>query len=161
MPWVLLRHLTPDYIGPQLPEVGPSAPQSTPPVQQAPTVVSYDKDLFSGTESEMTEEEQLDFATPISTRSETPPPANVNDLTRCVKIMREISAQDVAILDEVTGVRETAAKLRKRARDVRELVKAENGRRERMEAYFRYWQEIEPTWDREWFCGENDVADHQ
>lgn len=102
----------------------------------------------------MTEEEQLDFATPVSSRSETPPPANVNDLNRCVTIMQEISAQDVALLNKATDVRETAAKLRKRARDVRDLVKAESGRRERMEAYFRYWHETEPRWDRQWLYGE-------
>lgn len=124
-------------------------------------MLSYDKDLFSGTESEMTEEEQLDFATPVSSRSGTPPPANFKDLDRCVTIMQEISAKDVALLNEVTDVRETAAKLRKRARDVRDLVKAESGRRERMEAYFRYWQEIEPTWHRKWLYGERMVPDYK
>lgn len=109
----------------------------------------------------MTEEEQLDFATPVSSRSGTPPAANVKDLDRCVKIMQEISAKDVALLNEVTDVRETAAKLRKRARDVRGLVKAEGGRRERMEAYFRYWQEIEPTWHRKWVYGEKMVPDYK
>lgn len=107
----------------------------------------------------MTEEEQLDFATPVSSRCETPPPANVNDLKRCVTIMQEISSQDVALLQEVLVVRETAAKLRKKARDVRDLVKAESGRRERMEAYFRYWQETEPRWDRQWLYGEETVRD--
>ncbi|KAF8420940.1 hypothetical protein L210DRAFT_3551621, partial [Boletus edulis BED1] len=74
--------------------------------------------------------------------------------------MQQISAQDVALLDNVTGIREAAVKLRKRARDVRDLVKAESGRRERMEAYFRYWQEIEPTWDRKWLYGEKMTSDH-
>lgn len=125
-------------------------------------MLSYDQGIFNGTESEMTEEEQLDFATPVSSRSGTPPPATVKDLERCVTIMREISAKDVALLDEATDVQETAAKLRKRARDVRDLVKAENGRRERMEAYFRYWQEIEPaTWNREWLYGDNMVPDYK
>ena len=109
----------------------------------------------------MTEEEQLDFATPISSRSGTPPAANVIDLDRCVTIMGEISTQDVTLLKEVTEVRENAAKLRKRARDVRDLVKAERGRRERMETYFRYWQEIEPRWDRKWLYGENMVPDYK
>lgn len=109
----------------------------------------------------MTEEEQLDFATPISSRSGTPPAANVIDLARCVTIMQQISAQDVTLLKEVTGVREMAAKLRRRARDVRDLVKAERGRRERMEAYFRYWQEIGPTWDRKWLYGEKTVPDEK
>lgn len=121
---------------------------------EAPTVLSYDEELFSRTESEMTEEEQLDFATPVSSRSETPPPANVNDLNRCVTIMQEISAKDIALLNDATGVRETAARLRKRARDIRDLVKAESGRRERMETYFRYWQETEPRWDRQWLYGD-------
>lgn len=109
----------------------------------------------------MTEEEQLDFATPVSSRSGTPPLANVKDLDRCVTIMQEISAKDVALLTEVTEVRETAAKLRKKARDVRDLVKAESGRRERMEAYFRYWQEIEPMWHRKWLYGEKMVPDYK
>ncbi|KAG6381937.1 hypothetical protein JVT61DRAFT_561 [Boletus reticuloceps] len=146
---------------PPPPDAGSLAPRSMSPARKAPVVASYDKDLFSGTESEMTEEEQLDFATPVSSRSETPPPANVNDLKRCVTIMQQISAQDVALLDNVTGIRETAVKLRKRARDVRDLVKAESGRRERMEAYFRYWQEIEPTWDRKWLYGEKMTSDHK
>ncbi|KAN0075223.1 hypothetical protein V8E55_011246 [Tylopilus felleus] len=102
----------------------------------------------------MTEEEQLDFDTPASSRSETPPPANVNDLNRCVMIMQQIAAQDVALLKELMAMREVAAKFRERARDVRDLVKAENGRRERMVAYFRYWQEIGPNWDRQWLYGE-------
>lgn len=107
----------------------------------------------------MTEEEQLDCATPVSSRLGTPPAANVVNLEHCVTIMRQISAQDATLLKEVTDVRETAAKLRKRARDIRDLGKAEKGRRERMEAYFRYWQEIEPRWDREWLYGEDMVPD--
>ncbi|KAH0829170.1 hypothetical protein J3R83DRAFT_2681 [Lanmaoa asiatica] len=146
---------------PRPPEAGPSAPRSIPPAHKVPSGLSYDETLFSGTESEMTEEEQLDFATPISSRSGTPPLANVKELNRCVTIMQEISAKDVVLLNEVTEVRETAAKLRKRARNVRDLVKAERGRRERMEAYFRYWQETEPTWHRKWLYGEKMVPDYK
>ena len=70
--------------------------------------------------------------------------------------MQQIATKDAALLNEVADMRETAAKLRRRASDVRELVKAERGRRERMEAYFRYWQEMDPKWDRAWISSQKE-----
>ncbi|KAF9228417.1 hypothetical protein BS17DRAFT_773679 [Gyrodon lividus] len=143
----------------------PSAPPSTPrpaaAIHPGPRVVdaTFDEGLFSGTESEMTEVTQHGFNTPVSSRSSSPFPTYVYDLKRCVTIMQEISAKDQALLNKVAAMRETAAKLRKRARDVREIVKAERTRRERMEAYFRYWQQIDPAWHRKWLYGEKTVPE--
>ncbi|KIJ15512.1 hypothetical protein PAXINDRAFT_11630 [Paxillus involutus ATCC 200175] len=120
----------------------------------------FDEGLFSGTESEMTEVTQNGYNTPVSSRSSTPFPAYVYDLERCVTIMQEISAKDQALLDQVAALRETAAKLRKRAGDVRDIVKAQGSRRERMETYFRYWQQMDPDWHRQWLYGEKMVPEY-
>ncbi|KIK96691.1 hypothetical protein PAXRUDRAFT_137908 [Paxillus rubicundulus Ve08.2h10] len=105
----------------------------------------------------MTEVTQDGYNTPVSSRSSTPFPAYVYDLKRCVTITQEISAKDKGLLNQVAALRETAAKLRKRAGDVRDIVKAQRARRERMETYFRYWQQMDPDWHRKWLYGEKMV----
>ncbi|KAF8839089.1 hypothetical protein BDN67DRAFT_798078 [Paxillus ammoniavirescens] len=120
----------------------------------------FDEGLFSGTESEMTEVSQNGYNTPISSRSSTPFPSYVYDLERSVTIMQEISAKDQALLSQVATLRETAAKLRKRAGDVRDIVKAQRTRRERMDTYFRYWQQMDPDWHRQWLYGEKMMPEY-
>jgi hypothetical protein len=44
--------------------------------------------------------------------------------------------------------------LREQAANVRDVVRAEQGRRERFEAYFKHWREISPTWPKEWIHDE-------
>ncbi|KIJ65919.1 hypothetical protein HYDPIDRAFT_27134 [Hydnomerulius pinastri MD-312] len=134
------------------------AAQPPPPVaeeeqERQPVPNEYDEALYSGTESDMTEVTQPGYDTPVSSRASTPQPAYVYDLERSVKIMQEISAKDQALLVQIAAMREAAAKLRQRARDIREMAKAERGRRERMEAFFMYWQNIEYPWDKKWLWG--------
>ncbi|KAI6007714.1 hypothetical protein F5J12DRAFT_830254 [Pisolithus orientalis] len=113
-----------------------------------------DSDLFSDTDSEMTNITQPSYATPRSSRACTPLPSGVDQVERAVEIMQHISNNDQIMMVEITRLRETAAKLRKQTQDIRDLVRCERGRRERIEAYFTYWNKIEETWPRKWLYGE-------
>jgi hypothetical protein len=155
-------HLTHHIFTSAQPPRPPSPPRPASVAREEDRAVDlvFDEGLFSGTESEMTEVTQNGYNTPVSSRSSTPFPAYVYDLERCVTIMQEISAKDQALLDQVAALRETAAKLRKRAGDVRDIVKAQGSRRERMETYFRYWQQMDPDWHRQWLYGEKMVPEY-
>ncbi|KAG1716487.1 hypothetical protein ID866_691 [Astraeus odoratus] len=109
---------------------------------------------FSDTDSEMTEVTQPSYATPKSSRANTPLPSEVYHVDRAVKIMQTISKEDQEILAEITKLRETAASLRKRTQDIRDVVCSERARRERMEVYFTYWTNVDGTWPRDWLYGE-------
>lgn len=113
-----------------------------------------DPDLFSDTDSEMTDITQPSYATPRSSRACTPLPSEIYEVQRAVEIMQHISRNDQTMIAEIARLRETAAKLRKQTQDIRDVVACERGRRERMEAYFTYWNKIEGTWPRKWLYGE-------
>jgi hypothetical protein len=77
-------------------------------------------------------------------------------LNRAVEIMKQITSDDQQILAQVAVLRKRAKMLREQAKDVRDVVRAERGRRERLEAYFTYWREISPTWPKEWIYDEGE-----
>ncbi|KAH7883205.1 hypothetical protein F5I97DRAFT_1903058 [Phlebopus sp. FC_14] len=113
-----------------------------------------DDNLYSASDSGGSHVTQPDYATPVSSRSGTPLPSSISQLERSVRIMQEISEQDQAMIAQIAQLREKAAQLRKQTQDIRDVVRAEQGRRERMEAFFTYWTEIEEGWHRKWLWGE-------
>lgn len=130
-------------------------PQLPPTIAQpdSPRTVIYDPNLFSESGTDRTDSPQPSFATPKSSRATTPLPSEIYHLERSVLIMREISKQDQEILAMTTQLRETAAKFRKQVQDTRDVIRAEKARRERMEAYFTYWSNIEGSWPPDWLYG--------
>ncbi|KAI6009845.1 hypothetical protein EDC04DRAFT_2906390 [Pisolithus marmoratus] len=140
---------------PQQQTVDPSSqPLATTVEAVSPTDPVLDPDLFSDTDSEMTDITQPSYATPRSSRACTPLPSEVHQVQRAVDIMQHISRNDQTMIAEIARLRETAAQLRKQTQDIRDVVHCEQGRRERMEAYFTYWNKIEGTWPRKWLYGE-------
>ncbi|KIM63963.1 hypothetical protein SCLCIDRAFT_116396 [Scleroderma citrinum Foug A] len=133
------------------------ASQPSPPIAGAESLKDpvFDPDLYSDTDSEMTDVTQPSYGTPKSSRANTPQPSDVYDAKRTVDIMQAISEKDLEMLAEIAKLRETAAKLRKQTQDIRDMACSERARRERMEAYFTYWQNIEGTWPRKWLYGES------
>lgn len=129
------------------------ATQSSPSISAAESL----KELFSDTDSEMTDVTQPDYATPKSSRANTPQPSDTYNTKRTVHIMQAISQKDQEMLTEIAKLRETAAKLKKQTQDIRDVVCSERARRERMETYFTYWQNGEGTWPRKWLYGESMV----
>ncbi|KAL4071309.1 hypothetical protein V8B97DRAFT_1917537 [Scleroderma yunnanense] len=135
------------------------------PSQQSPSITAaespndlvFDSDLFSDTDSEITDVTQPSYATPKSSRANTPEPSDVYNTERTVHIMQAISKKDEEMLAEIAKLRETTAKLRKRTQDIRDMACSERARRERMEIYFTYWTNIEGTWPRKWLYGESMV----
>ncbi|KAG1903273.1 uncharacterized protein F5891DRAFT_94017 [Suillus fuscotomentosus] len=95
---------------------------------------------------------------PVSPRTGMPPPEEPRMLSRAVKIMRQITADDQRVLAQATALRRRAAGLKEQAKNVRDVIRAERGRRERLEAYFTYWREIAPRWPKDWIYekGEED-----
>jgi hypothetical protein len=77
-------------------------------------------------------------------------------LNRAVGIMNQITSDDQRILVQIAALRERAKMLREQAKNVRDVVRVEQGRRKRLEAYFTYWREISPTWPREWIYDEGE-----
>jgi hypothetical protein len=77
-------------------------------------------------------------------------------LDRAVSIMKQITTDDQRILAHATALRQRAADLREQAKNVRDVVRAERGRRERLEAYFTYWREIVPNWPKDWIYEEGE-----
>lgn len=89
------------------------------------------------------------YNSPVSSRAGTPPLAEPKMLQRAVKIMNQITADDQRILAQIAALRERAAMLKEQAQKVRDVVRAEEGRRVRLETYFTYWREIAPEWPKE------------
>ncbi|KAG2117971.1 uncharacterized protein F5147DRAFT_757636 [Suillus discolor] len=87
---------------------------------------------------------------PRSSRSENPPLETPQMLNRTVSIMNQVTSKDQRILAQAAALRNRAKMLREQAKNVRDVVRAERGRRERLEAYFTYWREISPTWPTGW-----------
>lgn len=93
---------------------------------------------------------------PVSSRAGTPPAEEPQLLNRAVNIMKQITADDQRILVQTAALRQRAAGLKEQARNVRDVVRAERGRRERLEAYFTYWREIAPNWPKDWIYEEGE-----
>ncbi|KAG2109244.1 uncharacterized protein F5147DRAFT_798281 [Suillus discolor] len=93
---------------------------------------------------------------PVSPRTGMPPPEEPHMLNRAVQIMRQITADDQRVLAQATALRRRAAGLKEQARNVRDVIRAERGRRERLEAYFTYWREIAPKWPKDWIYEEGE-----
>lgn len=96
---------------------------------------------------------------PVSSRAGTPPPEEPQLLSRAVDIMKQIAADDQRILVQAAALRQRAAGLKEQAREVRDVLRVEQGRRVRLEAYFTYWREITPEWPKDWIYeeGEEDL----
>jgi hypothetical protein len=98
------------------------------------------------------------YNSPVSSRAGSPPLEEPMMLERAVKIMNQITADDQRILAQIAALRERAATLREQAQKARDVVRAEQGRRVRLEAYFTYWREIAPEWPKEWIYDSGRVA---
>ncbi|KAG2745137.1 hypothetical protein P692DRAFT_20742855, partial [Suillus brevipes Sb2] len=96
------------------------------------------------------------YRSPVSSRAGTPPPEEPHMLNRAVSIMKQITTDDQRILAHATALRQRAAGLKEQAKNVRDVVRAERGRRERLEAYFTYWREIAPNWPKDWIYEEGE-----
>ncbi|KAG2093914.1 uncharacterized protein F5147DRAFT_419513 [Suillus discolor] len=93
---------------------------------------------------------------PVSSRTGTPPPEEPRLLSRAVDIMKQITADDQRILNQAATLRQRAAGLKEQASKVRDVVRVEQGRRVRLEAYFAYWREITPQWPKDWIYEEGE-----
>ncbi|KIK39680.1 hypothetical protein CY34DRAFT_88786 [Suillus luteus UH-Slu-Lm8-n1] len=69
---------------------------------------------------------------------ETPPPKRPHMLNRAVDIMNKSTSDDQRILAHIAALHERAKMLREQAKDVRDVMRAEQGQRMRLEAYFAY-----------------------
>lgn len=96
------------------------------------------------------------YNSPDSSRAGTPPLEEPKMLERAVNIINQTTADDQCILSQIAALRERAATLQGQAKKVRDAVRAERGRRERLEAYFTYWQETTPEWPTEWLYEEGE-----
>ncbi|KAG2343558.1 hypothetical protein BDR05DRAFT_962611 [Suillus weaverae] len=100
--------------------------------------------------------QQQYYKSPVSSRAGTPPPEESHLLNRAVSIMKQITADDQRVLVQAAALRRRAAELKEQARNVRDVVRAERGRRVRLEAYFTYWREIAPSWPKDWIYEEGE-----
>ncbi|KAG1739138.1 uncharacterized protein EDB91DRAFT_393993 [Suillus paluster] len=96
------------------------------------------------------------YKSPVSSRAGTPPLEEPMMLKRAVNIMDQITADDQRIIAQIATLRERAAMLKEQAKKVRDVVRAEQGRRVRLEAYFTYWREISPKWPKDWIYKEGE-----
>ncbi|KAH7927459.1 hypothetical protein BV22DRAFT_1031799 [Leucogyrophana mollusca] len=117
-------------------------------------VVDEPDDEGSDASSVVSQDTQLTYATqPSCSRASTPPLTEICELERAVRIMRSISSADQVYLTQIDALNDAAAQFRKHAEELRAVLRAEKGRRIRMESYFTYWRDIEPEWPREWIYG--------
>ncbi|KAG1731144.1 hypothetical protein EDB19DRAFT_1738949 [Suillus lakei] len=101
-------------------------------------------------------DQQQYYKSPVSSRAGTPPPDEQQMLNRAVNIMKQITADDQRVLVQACALRQRAAELKEQARNVRDVVRAERGRRARLEAYFTHWREIAPKWPKDWLYEEGE-----
>ncbi|KAG1870945.1 hypothetical protein C8R48DRAFT_770543 [Suillus tomentosus] len=131
----------------------------------SPLVASSNEHLAADDDSSDSGGSYLSYASPsrqrspVSSRSGTPPPEEPQLLSRAVDIMKQIAADDQRILVQAAALRQRAAGLKEQARKVRDVLRVEQGRRVRLEAYFTYWREITPEWPKDWIYeeGEEDL----
>ncbi|KAG1864684.1 hypothetical protein DFJ58DRAFT_724659 [Suillus subalutaceus] len=93
---------------------------------------------------------------PLNSHSGTPPLEKPQMLNRAVGIMNQITSNDQRTLAQVAVLRKRVKMLREQAKNVRDVVRAEQGRRKRLGTYFTYWREISPTWPKEWIYDEGE-----
>ncbi|KAG2159139.1 uncharacterized protein EDB93DRAFT_1118337 [Suillus bovinus] len=93
---------------------------------------------------------------PISPRAGTPPPEEPQMLNRAVNIMKQITADDQRVLTQAAALRQRAVGLKEQAKNARHVVRAEQGRRVRLEAYFAHWRDITPKWPKDWIYEEGE-----
>ncbi|KAG1860830.1 hypothetical protein F4604DRAFT_1790169 [Suillus subluteus] len=96
------------------------------------------------------------YKSPVSSRAGTPPLEEPQMLNRAVNIMKQITTDDQHVLAQAAALRQRAAELKEQAKNVRDVVRAEQGRRMRLEAYFTYWREIAPKWPKDWIYEEGE-----
>lgn len=96
------------------------------------------------------------YKSPVSSRAGTPPQEEPRMLNRAVDIMKQITVDDQRVLAQAAALRQRAAGLKEQAKNVRDVVRAERGRRVRLEAYFTYWREIAPKWPKDWIYEEGE-----
>ncbi|OAX40069.1 hypothetical protein K503DRAFT_799133 [Rhizopogon vinicolor AM-OR11-026] len=101
------------------------------------------------------------YESPVSSRAGTPPLEEPMMLERVVNIMNQIAADDQRILSQIAALRERAAMLQEQAKKARDVVRGEQGRRVRLEAYFTYWREMEPEWPKGWLYEEGEEGQHR
>src|ERR1700722_17214010 len=85
---------------------------------------------------------QSDWATPDcidTTPAHTLEPCSAKQQHHIVEMMATIAAENQEALINIT-------KLCKQAMNLRAVIKAERARQERLDAYIRYWRDIEPHW---------------
>lgn len=122
--------------------------QGPSPVPESHTGHPAPDDDTNDTDSYLSYPSQHD--SPRSSRSGTPPLETPQMLNWTVSIMNQVTSGDRRVLAQAAALRNRAKMLREQAKNVRDVVRAERGRRERLEAYFTYWREISPTWPTEW-----------
>ncbi|KAG1813358.1 uncharacterized protein BJ212DRAFT_1301243 [Suillus subaureus] len=127
---------------------GPSPVLESHPGHSAPDDDTSDADSYLSYASQ--------HGSPVSSRAGTPPPEKPQMLNRAVGIMKQITSDDQRVLVQVAVLRKRAKMLREQAKNVRDVVRAEQGRRKRLETYFTYWKEISPTWPKEWIYDEGE-----
>jgi hypothetical protein len=96
------------------------------------------------------------YKSPVSLRAGTPPLEEPQMLERAVNIMKQITTDDQRVLSQAAALRQKAAGLKEQAKNVRDVVRAEQGRRVRLEAYFAHWREITPKWPKDWIYEEGE-----
>ncbi|KAH7910981.1 hypothetical protein BJ138DRAFT_38708 [Hygrophoropsis aurantiaca] len=138
---------------------GPSRQNISPPAHELNASSGVDVGETEGKESDLSsvvsQDTQPTYATqPSCSDASTPPFSEIRELERAVKIMRNITTADKIYLNQISSLNEAAAQFRKHAAELRAVLRAEKGRRIRMEAYFTYWREIEPEWPKESIYGE-------
>ncbi|KAG2739951.1 hypothetical protein P692DRAFT_20913590 [Suillus brevipes Sb2] len=127
--------VAPDNLAGNSPSLSPllESPNEHPAAKAENSSNSGDSYLSYGSPSQ-----QQYYGSPVSSRAGTPPPEEPHMLNRAVSIMKQITTDDQRILAHATALRQRAADLREQAKNVRDVVRAERGRRERLEAYFTY-----------------------
>ncbi|KAG2062230.1 hypothetical protein BDR06DRAFT_992593 [Suillus hirtellus] len=122
--------------------------QGPSPVPESHTGHPAPDDDTNDTDSYLSYASQHD--SPRNSRSGTPPLETPQMLNWTVSIMNQVTSGDRRVLAQAAALRNRAKMLREQAKNVRDVVRAERGRRERLEAYFTYWREISPTWPTGW-----------
>ncbi|KAG0702880.1 hypothetical protein DFH29DRAFT_473748 [Suillus ampliporus] len=93
---------------------------------------------------------------PVSSRAGTPPVEEPRMLKRAVNIMNNITTDDQHLLAHLASLRDRAAMMKEQAKKTKDVVRAEQGRRVRLEAYFAYWRDLSPKWPKEWIYKEGE-----
>ncbi|KAG0700656.1 hypothetical protein DFH29DRAFT_876423 [Suillus ampliporus] len=127
-----------------------STSQGPSPSLKIHTTPPVPEDGTSDSASDLSYASQHNYNPPVSSRVGTPPPEEPMMVKRTVNMMNHITSDDQRTLAEIAALHERAKMLREQAQKARDVVRAEQGRRERLDIYFTYWREISPIWPRDW-----------